>query len=160
MGASQQGRSQWLLSKLFRLGILIFILLIFKPKDEKKKKADGTKPMIPPPPSSLDKASNMATVLYLLAALYAILFFLLDWTCHRWPIVARALLIENREPQPPGDQQNDESQTDVKVSPIDPGLWILLCIFLTNLAVCVLWYAFLYDSVGTSNPSWTDVFGK
>jgi hypothetical protein len=42
---------------------------------------------------------------------------------------------------------------------VDDGAWSSLVFFLMTLVVCVLWYAFIYDSTGTINPSWTDVFG-
>jgi hypothetical protein len=42
---------------------------------------------------------------------------------------------------------------------VDDGAWFSLVLFLMTLVVCVLWYAFIYDSTGTINPSWTDVFG-
>jgi hypothetical protein len=42
---------------------------------------------------------------------------------------------------------------------VDDGAWFSLVLFLMTLVVCVLWYGFIYDSTGTINPSWTDVFG-
>lgn len=34
-----------------------------------------------------------------------------------------------------------------------------LLLFLYSLGVCILWYAYAYDPAGTSNPSWTAIFG-
>ncbi|KAH7327363.1 hypothetical protein BKA65DRAFT_481074 [Rhexocercosporidium sp. MPI-PUGE-AT-0058] len=34
-----------------------------------------------------------------------------------------------------------------------------LIFFLVTVLACLLWYGFIYDSTGTSNPSWTGVFG-
>jgi hypothetical protein len=38
------------------------------------------------------------------------------------------------------------------------AIWTLV-FFVVNLSVCALWYCLRYDSKGTVNPSWTEVFG-
>lgn len=82
--------------------------------------------------------------------------------CERCPAVARALLIDRRpwdaekiEHLPPQHRTGFEEMTGV----IQPHAWSSFCVFLSNSVVCVLWYAFVYDSTGTLNPSWTNVFG-
>ncbi|ERF73578.1 hypothetical protein EPUS_07512 [Endocarpon pusillum Z07020] len=79
--------------------------------------------------------------------LFAFLFmcwWILHPICKRWPTIARALLLD------PGGR--DASQGE------EARAWISFCFFMSNLGLCVLWYAFRYDSTGTVNPSWTDVF--
>lgn len=51
-----------------------------------------------------------------------------------------------------------EKETNHKDDELELGAYAL-CFFVNNLMLCVLWYAFKYDSVGTTNPSWTQVFG-
>jgi hypothetical protein len=82
--------------------------------------------------------------------------------CERCPSIAKALLIDRRlwdlakiEHLPPNHRTGLELETGIIYS----MAWSSLCIFLSNLVVSVLWYAFIYDSAGTLNPSWTDVFG-
>lgn len=87
--------------------------------------------------------------------------------CRRWSRVAKALLVEKiRDTElehAPVDAVEAQSGAPVlaeeRVQPIDHLACILLCFFFTNLTLCLMWYAFLYDSAGTVNPSWTDVFG-
>ena len=68
-------------------------------------------------------------------------------------------------PQQHMEELRDEARAVVAATPaenelpIDGAAWASLVFFLANLTVCVLWYAFMYDSTGTVNPSWTDVFG-
>jgi hypothetical protein len=42
---------------------------------------------------------------------------------------------------------------------IDQGAVLSLIFFLATILACVLWYGCVYDPSGTSNPSWTGVFG-
>ncbi|KAG4434157.1 hypothetical protein IFR05_010349 [Cadophora sp. M221] len=156
----QQERSKRLLATLLKAGALILVVSAFLPDGKSVQEVENTKPAIPPPPSWLRQGKTMAISWYFLAAIYSVFFLLLVRICRRWPIVSRALLIECRDKDHSGGRQQDESPGDVKAWPFDPLLWVLLCFFLTNLAVCVLWYAFMYDSTDTINPSWTDVFGK
>lgn len=157
---SQQERSKRVLVTLPKAGALILVVSAFLPDGKCVKEVENTEPMIPPPPSWLRQGKTMAISWYFLAAIYSIFFLLLVRICRRWPMVSRALLIECRGKDRSRGCQQDESPGDAKTWPFDPLLWALLCFFLTNLAVCVLWYAFKYDSTDTVNPSWTDVFGK
>lgn len=81
------------------------------------------------------------------------------FTCSLWPIIGRALLIERREQDVSEEQQQQQLASGGEVSAIDTSAAASLLFFLTNLVVCVLWYAFMYDSTGTVNPAWTEVFG-
>ena len=90
------------------------------------------------------------------------LYFGLSWLCERYPLIAKALLIDRRpwdlakiEHLPPQHRTGYDTETEVLYSPP----WFCFCIFLTDLAVCVLWYGLAYDSTGTVNPGWTYVFG-
>ncbi|KAH9216018.1 hypothetical protein DL95DRAFT_460561 [Leptodontidium sp. 2 PMI_412] len=157
---SQQERSKRVLATLLNAGALILVVSAFLPDGKGVKEVENTEPMIPPPPPWLRQGKTMAISWYFLAAIYSIFFLLLVRICRSWPMVSRALLIECRDKDRSGGCQQDESPGDVRTWPFDPLLWALLCFFLTDLAVCVLWYAFKYDSTDTVNPSWTDVFGK
>lgn len=42
---------------------------------------------------------------------------------------------------------------------IDHGAVLSLVFFLATISACVLWYGYVFDPAGTSNPSWTGVFG-
>lgn len=44
-------------------------------------------------------------------------------------------------------------------SVVDDAALGSLISFFTNLGVCILWYAFMYDESGTVKPAWTDTFG-
>jgi len=90
------------------------------------------------------------------------LFFLLEWLCERYPMVAKALLIDRRpwdlakiEHVPGEHRKGYETEAGVIYSPP----WICFCVFLCDFVGCILWYALAYDSIGTVNPGWTYVFG-
>jgi hypothetical protein len=90
------------------------------------------------------------------------LYFGLSWLCERYPLIAKALLIDRRpsdlakiEHLPPQHRLGYDTWAGVLYSPP----WFCFCIFLTDLAICVLWYGLAYDSTGTVNPGWTYVFG-
>jgi hypothetical protein len=42
---------------------------------------------------------------------------------------------------------------------IDHGAVLSVDFFLATIFACVLWYGYVFDPAGTSNPSWTGVFG-
>lgn len=82
--------------------------------------------------------------------------------CERWPAIAKGLLIDWRawdrekvEHVPQREKNGAENETGV----LHTRACVSFTIFLNDLVVCVLWYAFMYDSTGTINPSWTVVFG-
>jgi len=86
----------------------------------------------------------------------------MSWLCERCPWIAKALPLDRRpwdfakiEHLPPMHRTGYEEETGV----IHTLAWSSFVIFLSNLGICVLWYAFVYDSTGTLNPRWTDVFG-
>jgi hypothetical protein len=88
---------------------------------------------------------------------------LMTVVCKKWPWVGRVLLVESKAWRPKGVENESEGRTGgiakVEADPIDAAAWALLCLFNINVGVCALWYAFLYDSTRTVDPSWTDVFG-
>jgi hypothetical protein len=93
---------------------------------------------------------------------FGVFYWGVAWLCERRPSVARGFLFDRTpwdlakiEHLPPRHRTGFEEMTGV----IQPFAWFSFCIFLSNLGVCILWYAFIYDSTGTLNPSWTDVFG-
>jgi len=47
------------------------------------------------------------------------------------------------------------SENDV----VDIYTFYAVCLFLVSWVVCILWYAYVYESSGTVNPGWTSVFG-
>lgn len=76
--------------------------------------------------------------------------------CRRWPVIARALLVERVKENVEDGTGGEEGEK----GEIDENAWMCFCFFGFNLVICVLWYAFIYDSRGTVNPPWTDVFGR
>lgn len=42
---------------------------------------------------------------------------------------------------------------------VDLAACFSLVLFLVTVLACLLWFGFIYDSTGTSNPSWIGVFG-
>jgi hypothetical protein len=42
---------------------------------------------------------------------------------------------------------------------IDHGAVLSVVFFLATIFACVLLYGYVFDPAGTSNPSWTSVFG-
>ena len=97
----------------------------------------------------------------LLGAFYYTLYWGLHYVSKRWPIFTKVLLLDlstearqleevTRDPNTPAEEES---------SRIDEAAWFFFCFFLTNFGVFILWYAYIYNSEGTVNPSWTDVFG-
>lgn len=91
-------------------------------------------------------------------------FWGMSSVCRRWPGVGEALLISREprigeEPEQPAQPGSQAAPSSVEDGPIDDTAWLSFCFFFVNLIVCALWYAFMYSSEGTVNPSWTDVFG-
>ncbi|KAE9381905.1 hypothetical protein N431DRAFT_15583 [Stipitochalara longipes BDJ] len=89
-------------------------------------------------------------------------YFGLAWLCERCPLIAKVLLIDRTpwdlakiEHLPREKRKGYELEAGVIYFPP----WNCFCIFLSNLALCILWYAFVYNSTGTVNPGWTHVFG-
>lgn len=83
----------------------------------------------------------------------------LDEVCKRYSNIASVLLISAK---PLGEEtsQDEVQMTDGQIaSSLDTGSFLALSFFLTNLAVCILWYAFNYDPTASVNPAWTEVFG-
>ncbi|KAG4430164.1 hypothetical protein IFR05_014358 [Cadophora sp. M221] len=52
-----------------------------------------------------------------------------------------------------------ERVKDKDVVVVDDKAFLLLIVFLVNFLICVVGYAWFYDSEGTVNPGWTGVFG-
>ncbi|PVH89575.1 hypothetical protein DL98DRAFT_1123 [Cadophora sp. DSE1049] len=157
----QQEKPKRVRNILFKAGAVFFIISTFLSGGIREKEAcdDCPKPFIPPPPSWLQEGKIMAVVWHFLAAIYSAFWFSLLWICRRWPVVASALLIEQTALEPSEVEQHPDAST-IQSYPVDFGAWAALCFFLTNVVVCVLWYAFIYNSAGTANPPWTDIFGK
>ncbi|PVH89500.1 hypothetical protein DL98DRAFT_102290 [Cadophora sp. DSE1049] len=51
---------------------------------------------------------------------------------------------------------SDEAEDGMKV---DVVACFALVFFLVTILACLLWYGFVYDSTGTSSPTWTGIFG-
>ena len=51
------------------------------------------------------------------------------------------------------------NETHREAAPTDIEHSTTFCFFITNLLVCILWYASRYDSIGTDDPSLTKAFG-
>ncbi|KAK0125497.1 hypothetical protein ONS96_009334 [Cadophora gregata f. sp. sojae] len=158
----QQDKPTRVLNLQFKAAAMFLFLsaLVSEGRSENKEACnDCPKPFIPPPPLWLHRGKIMAVIWYFIAAIYSGFWFSLLWICRRWPVVASALLIE----QPSADPGEGGQHSDPPIpqpSLIDFEAWVSLCFFLTNIVVVVLWYAFIYDSTGTANPPWTDIFGK
>ncbi|KAH7419357.1 hypothetical protein BKA64DRAFT_14188 [Cadophora sp. MPI-SDFR-AT-0126] len=160
--SAQQERPRRIRDLLFKAGAVFFVISTFFSGgigENKKACDDCPKPFIPPPPSWMQEGKTMAVAWYLIAAIYAGFWFVLLCICRRWPVVASALLIEQTAPEASEVERYPNALID-QSDPLDFGAWASLCFFLTNIVVCVLWYAFMYDSTGTANPPWTDIFGK
>lgn len=117
-----------------------------------------TRPIIRPPITWMEKTSNNLLIWIYVLGVYFLCNQGLTWICKRWPLVGKALLIEHRA-QETSQATEQSGEEEVENGPIDGSAWRSLCFFVTNLVVCLLWYAFLYDSTRTINPSWTDIFG-
>lgn len=121
---------------------------------------------IPPPPPELGgiRPSPIYMIyIYVFVVLYAI-NSALKRICWRWPMIAKFLLLEKREEKskesPNGQNTEDEAgERTVKAGSTDKIALMGFYFFLVNLVVTVLWYAYIYDEIGTVNPSWTGVFG-
>ena len=74
--------------------------------------------------------------------------FLVNVLSSSYPRLGSQLLVRF----PSGDLASGNTKSD------QGAVWSLV-LFLINLTVSVLWYAFRFDSEGTVNPSWTGVFG-
>ena len=135
--------------QLLRYLLTALLVFVFAPQLETLKKApkpEGEKARIPPPPHWLNKISIMCVIWCYLFIIVWIFHRGMSSICRRWPVIAKALLIAKR------DAGEDLWQ-------LDEIAWTGFCFILGILAVCVLWYAFMYEEKGTANPSWTDVFG-
>jgi len=114
------------------------------------------------------KAGLVITPSFYLLVTYYISYCIIDWVGRRWPAVTKALLIENpgwkqvKEPAEPVTsgpllKEPDDKRPD---GPVDGVAFFFLFFFLTNLGICLGWYAVIYNPTGTVNPGWTDVFGR
>lgn len=86
-----------------------------------------------------------------------------SWACRHWPFLVQMLLLgpKQQDGEQIAVQTNDPSAVEaIKTEKIDERAWTAFSFFVLNLAVCVLWYANIYSSAGTENPSWTDIFGR
>ena len=61
---------------------------------------------------------------------------------------------------PSGEEEAGGIMPVVERPPLvdDDALGSLISLF-TNLGVCIMWYAFMYDERDTVKPAWTDIFG-
>jgi len=80
--------------------------------------------------------------------------------------VPKALLTERREEKVSQDQASGENTpgpvgpvVETGRWPVDTASWFSICFFVYNIVGCLLWYTVKYNSTGTENPSWTDIFG-
>jgi len=117
-----------------------------------------------PPPSRFNSWADVISIWSYMGVFLYVYFRGMSSVCRRWPDVGEALLI-TREPrigeelEQPAQSGSEAAHSSVEETLIEEDAWISFCFFLINLVVCLLWYAFMYDSTGTVNPSWTDVFG-
>lgn len=73
-----------------------------------------------------------------------LLFWLLQWSCTKYPALSAYLLMvphQIRGEKPPNG-----------------AMWTFM-FFIANLTVCTLWYCLRYNPAGTVNPSRTGIFG-
>ena len=99
---------------------------------------------------------------------YFISFRMMNWIGRRWPGVTKALLVEQigweqvKEPaeQVTSDPLLNNADDRRPEDPVEDVAFLSLFFFLTNLGICLGWYATVYDPTGTVNPAWTDVFGR
>jgi hypothetical protein len=136
------------------LGVSFFVMMII-PDERKKHKDDFF--------LRLHKFNIKLTIGFYIIGFFWLCQKLMLLVCKKWPGVGRAFLIDNEEwNSRRGEDQAGESSEGVEnqeVEPIEDGAWAALCLFITNVVVCALWYAFIYDPTETINPPWTDVFG-
>jgi hypothetical protein len=138
-----------------------FFVSVFLPGKKLFSQKTSPPPTISPSLRYVESVRDYISIWCYLLAFFHTFYWILHSICKRWPIVARALLLEPNK----RDASNAEPWwRDLRAAfeegePIEYRAWMSFYFFLVNLAVCVLWYAFMYDSTGTVNPSWTDVFG-
>jgi hypothetical protein len=65
------------------------------------------------------------------------------------------LRVRNEQDEAP----DSDSEEDGDRSLNEFGRSFCFCFFFTNLVALVLWYRSKYNPTGTTNPSWTQVFG-
>jgi hypothetical protein len=162
-----------LLNRFIGWSLVSFYIWVILSVFPKKKGSDGSKAtMQPPNPSDWVRLNRRAKeaanpCLYLLMTCY-VCYRLMDWIGRRWPAVTKAFLVDK-----PGWEQGKESaehlssdpmhnEQDAKNTdgPVHRGAFLSMFFFLTNLGICLGWYATVYDPTGTVNPAWTDVFGR
>lgn len=97
-----------------------------------------------------------------IAALNTLGYWILRKVSCRFPGVARVFLIEADPKVIDGRREIESGERDmekVNENPLNADACLGLSFFLFNVGLCVFWFAFNYNSEGTVNPAWTDVFG-
>jgi hypothetical protein len=120
-------------------------------------------------PKSLQRFDNFMKVDAITGLLWfglfnILCFRILNLICKRCPTVAKALLVVP-EPKAVREQVEmpDGTSTEVlerELPPVASDAFMALSFFLSNLGICVLWYAFNYNEAGTVNSARTDMFGR
>ncbi|KAM3086578.1 hypothetical protein ACMFMG_000707 [Clarireedia jacksonii] len=95
---------------------------------------------------------------YLLASVLMILYYPLVAAIRRYPALGRLLLVlDDRSIKLTDDNQSNPAQPNTELA--EDGI-VGFTFFCINLATVLLWYSLVYDPSGTTNPVWTDIFGK
>lgn len=151
---------------LSKVSNALMVLSVLAPdvQDSHRKSNKDALRILPPPMWFGEVRAVVQPWLYLFC-LYYLFYRVLNRVCGQWPVLGRALLVDQRSVITVPNEAVDETLESVgdavieKTKSVEVAAFYTLCFFFTNLAVCVLWYLFLYDETGTLNPDWTDIFG-
>lgn len=78
--------------------------------------------------------------------------------CMKYQRLGRALyMVKDSTVKEGGEQDDDEGPRDQ--GEYDESAFFSLWIFVFNMVICVLWYAFIFDPAGTVKPEWTEALG-
>jgi hypothetical protein len=104
--------------------------------------------------------ADSVDILYPVATVLLILYYSLVAAIRMYPGLGRFLLILDKHDPTIESTDNDQRRpAQPRTQPSSEAL-IGLAFFCVNLATAPLWYGLVYDSSETTNPPWTDVFGK
>lgn len=148
-----------------RILVWVFKALIFtsvmSPDLERHEAKNRESTMIPPPPTWFHSIKLVCLPWAYLGLVGYVGYLGMTQVCKRWPLVGRVLLIERVEKKAhvANTVEGGGIVIENEKGPVDIPAWLALCFFFTNLTGYVLWYAYMYDSSGTVNPDWTDIFG-
>jgi hypothetical protein len=97
--------------------------------------------------SLMAKSSFSAQYVFVVSTVFALVFlYFVEFLGRKFLMLGKNILIAYPDAQGGAPK-------------IDRGVILSLIFFLTTILACLLWYGCVYDPSGTSNPSWTGVFG-